>query len=112
MPKEKQIEPKYGQKSFAKELQKNELVLVASGFGRGNSLQINQDVEIFIGKFSQEESFEFKPKNGKKIWIQIVAGKVLVNGEKAEKGDGIAIENEEVLKITAKEKSEFLLFDL
>jgi len=109
LPKEKNIAPRYGQKSFSKE---NELVLAVSGSGRDGSLQINQDAEIFVGKFSQEKTINFSAKKNRKIWIQLISGNIDVNGNKLEKGDGCAIQNEENLDLKISAKSEFLLFDL
>jgi redox-sensitive bicupin YhaK (pirin superfamily) len=107
LPKVKEIAPRYDQKSFS-----GEFTLVVSGSGRDGSLQINQDAEIFVGKFSAQKTFDFVVKKDRKIWIQIVFGKISVNGEIFESGDAAAIENESELKITAEENSEFLLLDL
>ncbi len=107
LPKVKEIAPRYDQKSFS-----GEFTLVVSGSGRDGSLQINQDAEIFVGKFSAQKTFDFVVKKDRKIWIQIVSGKISVNGDTFESGDAAAIENELELKITAEENSEFLLLDL
>lgn len=112
LPKEKEITPRYDQKSFAEDFKKNDFVLVVSGSGRDGSIQINQDAEIFVGKFSAQKTFDFVAKEGRKIWIQIVSGKISVNGKSLENGDAAAIENESEIKIIVEEKSEFLLFDL
>ena len=107
LPKVKEIAPRYDQKSFS-----GEFTLVVSGSGRDGSLQINQDAEIFVGKFSAQKTFDFVVKKDRKIWIQIVSGKISVNGEIFESGDAAAIENESELKIIAEGNSEFLLLDL
>jgi hypothetical protein len=107
LPKVKEIAPRYDQKSFS-----GEFTLAVSGSGRDGSLQINQDAEIFVGKFSAQKTFDFVVKKDRKIWIQIVSGKISVNGEIFESGDAAAIKNESELKITAEENSEFLLLDL
>jgi len=112
LPKEKNITPRYGQKSFANQLEKNELVLVVSGSGRDGSLQINQDAEIFAAKFSQEKIENLTLKKNSKIWIQMINGKIEMNGNKLEKGDGCAIQNEEKIELKISAHSEFLLFDL
>ncbi len=112
LPKLRGIAPRYGQKSFAKNFEKSDFVLVVSGSGRDGSIEINQDAEIFVAKFNAGKNFDFAVKNGRKIWIQMISGKVSVNGEIIEKGDAAAITNEEKLQIIAQENSEFLLFDL
>jgi hypothetical protein len=112
LPKEKQIQPRYGQKSFLNDFKKSDFVLVVSGSGRGGSLQINQDAEIFVAKFLQGKKFDFAIKKNRKIWIQMVSGKIKIGNFTLEKGDALAVENEETLSLLAQENSEFLLFDL
>jgi redox-sensitive bicupin YhaK (pirin superfamily) len=109
LPKEKQITPRYDQKSFVKE---NDLVLTVSGSGREGSLKINQNAEIFLGKFLAKKKYDFVIKPQRKIWIQMVSGEMLVNDLLLENGDAVAIENESLIKLEAKKESEFLLFDL
>lgn len=112
LPKEKQIKPNYGQKSFVENFKENDFVLVVSGSGREGSIAINQDAEIFVGKFLANKEMFFAVKKDRKIWIQIVSGSLLVNDLKLESGDAVAISEEELLSIKAEKDSEFLLFDL
>ena len=112
LPNKKQIQPSYGQKSFANNFLKSDFVLAVSGSGRDGSIAINQDVEIFIAKFPAEKRMNFAITNNRKIWIQIISGELSVNGLILKNGDAAAIENEESIELFAKENSEFLLFDL
>ncbi len=112
LPKLREIAPRYGQKSFLQDFANNDFVLVVSGSGRDGSIAINQDAEIFVAKFSAGKNFDFAMKENRKVWIQMVAGTISVNGETLAKGDAAAITNEQQLKIIAEENSEFLLFDL
>jgi redox-sensitive bicupin YhaK (pirin superfamily) len=112
LPKQREIAPRYEQKSFAAEFAKNDLTLVVSGSKRDGSLEINQDVEIFVGKFMAQKSVDFAIKKDRKIWLQIISGEMLVNDLQLENGDALAIENEEIIKLTALKNCEFLLFDL
>lgn len=109
LPKVQQIAPRYDQKSFANV---SDLTLVVSGSGRDGSIKINQDAEIFLGKFLQEKTFDFKIEPQQKIWIQVIAKKLLVNGAILDSGDAIAIENEKLLTLKVEKNSEFLLFSL
>jgi len=49
---------------------------------------------------------------GRHAWIQIARGSVDLNGHLLTAGDGAAISDETALRLSAREKSEFLLFDL
>jgi redox-sensitive bicupin YhaK (pirin superfamily) len=112
LPKEKNVTPHYDQKSFDQSFEKSDFVLVVSGSGRDNSMKINQDAEIFLGKFPAKKTHDFKVNSGRKIWIQLISGKMLVNEILLESGDGIAVENENLLKLKSEDNSQFLLFDL
>lgn len=112
LPQEKQINPKYGQKSFANQFAEKDLVLVVSKDGRDESLAINQEAEIFVGKFKAGKKLDFAIKNGRKIWIQLVKGSLFVNEIALEQGDAAAIIDEKLAKLHANEDCEFLLFDL
>ncbi len=112
LPKVKEITPRYDQKSFTENFKNSDFVLVVSGSGRDESIQINQDAEIFSAKFSAGKDFEFTPNPKCKIWIQMISGKILVNGKAIETGDAVAVQDEKEIKIIAEENSEFLFFDL
>jgi len=112
LPKELKIEPRYGQKSFIESLKKNDFILVISGSGRDGSIMINQDAEIFLGKFKAEKDFDYKVNSNRRIWVQMIAGKISVNGVALEKGDAAAIEYENNVSLKAEEDSVFLLFSL
>jgi redox-sensitive bicupin YhaK (pirin superfamily) len=112
LPKDLKIVPRYGQKSFIESLKKNDFILVVSGSGREGSIMINQDAEIFLGKFKAGKDFDYKVNSNRRIWVQMIAGKVLVNGVAVEKGDAAAIEYENNVSLKAEEDAEFLLFSL
>jgi redox-sensitive bicupin YhaK (pirin superfamily) len=112
LPKEKQIAPRYDQKSFLNDFKKSDFVLVVSGSGSDGSLQINQDAEIFSAKFVKGKKFDFTTQKNRKIWIQMISGKIAIADLTIEKGDAVALEDEAALNLVTQEDSEFLLFQL
>ncbi len=112
LPEKKNIAPKYGQKSFAKNFEKQDFVLVVSGSGREDSIAVNQDVEIFVAKFMTPKTQDFSIKENRKIWIQIISGELEINDIKLGKGDALSVENENSITLNCKNNCEFLLFDL
>ena len=112
LPKLKNIEPRYDQKSFTHDLNKREFVLAVSGSGRDGSLQINQDADVYLAKFPLAKKFDFEVRENRKIWIQLISGKISVNGFELEDGDALALVDEKRINISAIQNSEFLLFDL
>lgn len=112
LPQKKGITPNYGQKSFKEEFSKKNFLLVASKEGRQGSLLINQDADIYIGRFKAFEKIDFKIRPNRHIWIQMIDGEIEVNDIPLHAGDGLAISNEESLTIKSQIESEFILFDL
>ncbi len=112
LPKEMNIKPTYGQKSFEKEMAVKDLVLVASSDGRNSSIGINQDVDLYASQLKQNHKLEFGLKPGRNAWLQLISGELKFNSEKLKEGDGVSVTDESLLKIEATSDSHFLLFDL
>ncbi len=112
LPEKKGLEPGYEQKKFHDEDIRNKLCLVASRDGRGGSLTVHQDVNLYLGKLDPDTILQTSFDEDRKIWVQVAKGMVHVNDTKLETGDGAAITNEEKFVITAKKETEILVFDL
>jgi len=105
--------PSYDQKRFFEEADVPVgFTLVASGDGRKGSLQIGQDADLYTGRFAAHESFSHKVEPGRLLWLQIIAGSVVVAGETLGVGDGLAVSNEEILSLDVAEDVHVLLFDM
>lgn len=112
MPQARGIEPSYGQKSFADQLSAADLTLVISRDGREGSITINQDVNLYVGKWEGGRSVEFSLDPRRYAWLQVIAGDLSLNGETLHSGDGAAVASESVLKLDSRGPVHFLLFDL
>lgn len=113
MPKTRGGNPGYGQKSFEADLNSKKLVLVISQDGRDGSIDVKQDADLYISRLKANDELEFKLREGRGAWIQIVRGQVTLNGDQTlEKGDAASFTAEELLQFKANQDSEFLLFDL
>lgn len=104
--------PSYEQKSFEEDFNKNKMTLVVSKDGRDGSIKIKQDAELSVSKLKSNDHVEYKLRPGRGAWVQVISGELEVNKKKIHKSDGLAIEDEPVLKFEALENCEFLLFDL
>lgn len=112
VPESKGGTPGYGQKSFERDLNSKKLVLVVSKDARDGSLSIKQDVDLYISRLKKNDDLEYKIRPKRGIWLQMVKGKVLVNGKELLTGDAFSFEGESPLTIKALDESEFMLFDL
>lgn len=113
VPDKKNHTPSYDQKKTDLHNKKNQLVVLASPQQNASAIQINQDATLYAALLDHGASLDFKISNGRRVWIQVVHGKVMINGVGLDAGDGVAIENEKLLNILAQvTDTEFLLFDL
>lgn len=112
LPSESGGEPSYRQKSFAEEFASKGRVLVVSKDGREGSLPIKQDAEIVAFRVEAGRRFHETLAPGRGAWVQVVRGKLDVNGTALVAGDGAAIEDEESVEMVTQEASEFLFFNL
>lgn len=113
LPEKDGLEPGYEQTYFAPETKTGKLKLVASRGGDDGSVLINQDVKLYSSILKSGETVSHELAENRHAWIQIVKGKVDLNGETLNGSDGAAISNERLLEIKSlADETEFLLFDL
>lgn len=112
MPDETGIDPGYAEKHFDFDLARGALQLVASKNGRDGSLPIHQDADLYAARLDAGASLTHSPKPRRKIWIQVVAGTLLVNDIPASTGDGLALSGETQVRLSAETDAEILLFDM
>ena len=111
MPDRQGVEPGYEQKDFSDELN-GQLRLVASPDGRDGSLTIHQDAELYATRLDEGQQVEYQADRARTLYIHIARGRVELNGNELSHGDGAAVQQEELIKITASSDAEVLLFNL
>jgi hypothetical protein len=114
-PERRGLAPGYEQKRFEDVEKRGTLRLVASRDGRDGSVTVHQDVSLYAGLFRPGERAERPLAAGRRAWVQVARGEVVVNGETLREGDGAAIESEGETKVSVEGRgdgSEVLVFDL
>jgi hypothetical protein len=91
---------------------RNATRLVISPDGREGSLKINQDVLLYTCEVEKGFSMPLALGQSSFFWLQLVDGGVRIGDMVVAKGDGIYGRVEESLRITATDKSTYLLFGL
>jgi len=113
LPNATNHKPRYDQKTFATDEKRGRLRLVVSGDGREGSLMIHQDADLYAGLLDANASLSHALRAGRRGWVQIVRGRLDVNGTTLQAGDGLALEHEDRLQLATKsDNTEFLIFDL
>ena len=104
--------PGYGQKAFAQAERKGRWQLVASPDGADGSLPIHQDARLLLADVEKGGTSRHSFSSGRHGWLQLLRGRVRVNGRALTQGDGAALSEEASIRIEADSVSELLLFDL
>jgi len=111
LPDHKGAKPVYAEKNFA-QAAPGKLYLAASKSSRGGSLPINQDVDVFVGKFKTGDKISHPLKPSRHAWLQMAEGEVKLNGLPLKAGDGAAVSDESRLIIESAGPAQVILFDL
>jgi quercetin 2,3-dioxygenase len=111
-PKRRGVKPSYEQKNFSREEKKGRLRLVASPDGANGSVEINQDAWIYAAVLDGEDAATYALPAGHQAYVHVARGRVSVNGQPLEAGDGAKITAEPQLRFADGEDAEILLFDL
>ena len=94
--------PRYEQKHFATEERTNTLRLAASPDGAEGSLTIGQDARLYTGLIQEDQTAELELRSDRSVWLHTARGRVEVNGEILESGDGAAIAEVSTIEITGR----------
>jgi len=86
--------------------------LVASPDGAEGSTTIGQDARLWASHLSPGEALDYALAPGRLGYVQVVSGRLALNGVALAAGDGAKIAEESVLNFSAGEEAEILLFDL
>ncbi|MCS6824802.1 MAG: pirin family protein [Cytophagaceae bacterium] len=113
-PKERNITPRYDQKTFSQEGRKNKFQLLVSPEKNNESVWINQDAYLWMADLDANNNLNYvlqKKTNG--IYLFVIEGELMVEGETLRKRDAIAIsEYDQALSVKAEKHSKILLIEV
>lgn len=111
-PREKGLEAGHQSLTMAVHERRNELHLVASPDGEGESLKIQADARVLAGVFDAGERLGHGLRGFEHAWVQVVRGTLRVNGTGLSAGDGLGLSAVDALELEFDERSEILVFEL
>ncbi len=106
------LPPSYEQKSFAPETRHSRLKLVASSDGREGSVTLHQNADIYAAIIHEDDTLEYQFAPGRRGYLQVATGDVVVDGHLLRAGDGARIAQMEQIALGSPKRAEILLFDL
>lgn len=112
-PKEKNIEPRYEQKTYEPEDRVNKLQQVVSAVKGEEGVWINQDAWFYLGNLKKgfETEYTIKQK-GNGVYAFVIEGDATINGQALNKRDGLGVWDTDKLSITATADIEVLLMEV
>jgi redox-sensitive bicupin YhaK (pirin superfamily) len=112
LPEHDGLQPSYEQKTFSADKKRGQLRLVGSRDGRGGSVTIHQDVDLYATLLGDGDSLSRVLAAGRKGWVQVAQGSAVLNDQQLYPGDGVAIEGPATIVLTGVSEAELLLFDM
>ena len=113
LPDEKGLPPSWGTKPFPRGERSGSFVTLASGLpGDTDALPIRANARLVAATLAAGQSAEYHIAAGRKVYLVPASGRIEVNGVAVAAGDGLAIGDELLLRVSAQEESEIVLVDV
>jgi redox-sensitive bicupin YhaK (pirin superfamily) len=88
------------------------LKLACSNDGREESIPINQDASVYIGRFEEGQRLTHPLAKNRHAWVQLISGDLAVNTTVLSPGDGAALSEEGTIALLSVAGAHFVVFDL
>ena len=112
-PKQKNIEPRYDQKTYHPESMHNRFQVVVSPKEDASVLWINQDAWFSMGHFDAGRHIHYAwHKSGNGLYIFVIEGKVKVGGETLGMRDGMGVWDTDQLSFEMSTASNLLIMEV
>lgn len=113
LPDEKGLPPSWGTRQFPRGERSGSFVTLASGIpGDEDALLIRANARLVAATLNTGQAAEYRIEPGRKVYMVPARGVIEVNGVIARTGDGLAIRDEQVLRVIAQQDSEIVLVDV
>jgi redox-sensitive bicupin YhaK (pirin superfamily) len=112
-PKERNIPPRYDQRSFDVSERLNSWQFIVSPRENDGGLWINQDARFALSKLEKGKTLHYENGfKGNGVFLVVINGGITLEDTRLEKRDAIGIEDTEGFTITADEESEVLAIEV
>jgi quercetin 2,3-dioxygenase len=112
-PKEKNITPRYDQRIFSEDDKNGKFKTIVAPVKADDVMWINQDAYFSLGKFKSGSKVMYNIKHsGNGVYIFMIDGETMIEGNKTEKRDAIGIWETEHVSIEVNADSEILVIEV
>jgi quercetin 2,3-dioxygenase len=112
LPRQPGLAPSYEEKHFDADQKHGRWCLIGAPDGRDGAVTIHQDVNLYSAIIEAGQTLSRAVSARRKIWLQVVRGRLQMEGSVLSSGDGVAIQEDREIELKASERSEVLLFDM
>lgn len=113
LPRDKNVEPRYSQKSFLENVKRNEFQQIVSPNADDEGAWIHQDAWFNLANFENGVKKEYKlNKKGNGVYIFVLEGSAKVSNQELSKRDGLGIYDTDSFILEATEDAEILLIEV
>ncbi len=113
LPKEKDIEPRYEQKSFSEEDKSNRFLSVVSPEKDAGSVWINQDAYFSLANLDTGSNIDYKLKSKTHgVYLFVLEGEIEVADHNLKERDALGVYEIEKLNILAKTNTKLLVIEV
>lgn len=112
-PKTRNVAPRYQQITLDKSLEKNDFAQILSPNADDAGVWIHQDAWFYLSDFDKDfsKTYELK-KEGNGMYVFVISGNIMIDGQELETRDGLGITNFETLDIKATSDAKFLVMEI
>jgi len=112
VPDTRGLPPAYAQRAIDQEAARRGFALLVSRDGREGSLQIHQDVDLWLALLAEGDRRALPLAPGRQAWVHVARGTAEVDGQVLGEGDGAAIAGAASVSLRGRGAGEVLVFDL
>jgi len=104
--------PSWGQRRFPGAGKEGRWSIVASGDPDGDdALPINNRARVLAARLTAGQTVDYAPEPGRHQYLVATSGAITVNGHEVGPRDGVAIEGETAITVSAREDAELVMVD-
>jgi redox-sensitive bicupin YhaK (pirin superfamily) len=103
--------PGWGARPFPKGARAGKFVTLASGYADDDALPIRTDARVLGATIKAGETVEYALGKQRRGYLVPATGALQIDGQRVNARDGVAIRDQEVLRVTALEDSEVVLVE-
>ncbi len=112
-PKERDIEPRYGQKAYSPAERKNRFQVVVAPEQSEETLWINQDARLALSSIEAGATAEYTLSSASHgAYLFVIEGNVEVAGDQLGRRDALGIEASDSFSVTASSDAELLVIEV